>query len=61
MLDSIHEDNADKRVGIDMVKTAIKVPAKTIYMNSGEEGSVIVGNLLAQDSNTKGFNAYTCE
>lgn len=40
-----------------MVKTAIKVPAKTIQMNAGEEGSVIVGNLLAQNSETKGYNA----
>lgn len=42
-----------------MVKKAIRMPARTIVMNSGEEGSVVVGNLLDSNSDVKGYDAYT--
>merc|ERR1711998_45583 len=36
----------DQRVGVRILKNAIRAPAKQIITNAGEEGAVIVGKLL---------------
>jgi len=38
--------NFDQDLGISIIRTAITRPARTIVENAGEEGSVVVGNLL---------------
>jgi len=38
--------NADQQVGIDIVKRALQVPARSILDNAGLKGEVIVGKLL---------------
>lgn len=38
--------NFDQDLGISIIKSAITRPARTIVENAGEEGSVIVGNIL---------------
>ncbi|ETO17090.1 chaperonin GroL, partial [Reticulomyxa filosa] len=43
VLDSIEFDNEDQRVGIDIVRKAIQLPAIAIIQNSGKEGSVFAG------------------
>lgn len=40
--------NFDQDLGIDIVRKAILAPCRTIVNNAGEEGSVVVGNLLQQ-------------
>lgn len=55
--------NFDQNLGINIVKSAITRPARTIVENAGLEGSVIVGKLTdeyAADFN-KGFNSATGE
>ncbi|KAI5302128.1 chaperonin, partial [Ascosphaera pollenicola] len=55
--------NFDQNLGINIVKSAITRPARTIVENAGLEGSVIVGKLTdeyAGDFN-KGFNSATGE
>merc|ERR550517_389949 len=38
--------NQDQKVGVEIVRKALQMPAKTIVRNAGGEGSVIVGKLL---------------
>lgn len=38
--------NFDQDLGISIIRNAITRPARTIVENAGEEGSVVVGNLL---------------
>ncbi|GAB4817265.1 hypothetical protein N2152v2_004311 [Parachlorella kessleri] len=60
-LDSIKAkcENFDQTVGVGIIQKAIRMPAKTIADNAGEEGAVIVGKLLeaAKDDETLGYNA----
>jgi len=50
--------NDDQTVGIDIVRRAIQVPAKTIVRNAGGEGSVVVGKLLEGGDICMGFDSY---
>jgi chaperonin GroEL len=47
-------------VGINIVRRALEEPTRQLVNNSGEEGSVIVRELLTTNGNT-GFNAATGE
>src|SRR3982751_5359430 len=46
----------DVRVGINIVRRALEEPARQIAANAGEEGSVVVKQLLS-DNGTSGYNA----
>lgn len=50
--------NDDQTVGIDIIRRAIQVPAKTIVRNAGGEGSVVVGKLLEGGDICMGFDSY---
>jgi chaperonin GroEL len=58
-LDKLNPENADQRVGVDIVRRAIQSPVKQIAENSGASGDVVVGKLLEGKSQTFGFNAQT--
>jgi chaperonin GroEL len=45
--------NEDQKHGIDIVRKALSAPARQIAINAGEDGSVIVGKIL--ENNTYGF------
>src|SRR6201990_110904 len=60
-LDSVKTANADQKAGVDIVRRAIQVPARQIVQNAGEDGSLVVGQLLANASYNWGFNAATGE
>ena len=51
--------NADEQAGIDIVRKALEAPIRQIAENAGIEGSVVVANVLAQNSAAHGFNAQT--
>ena len=52
-------DNADQQIGVDIVRQALQAPIRQIVQNCGAEGSIVVGKLLEQNSNTYGYNAAT--
>lgn len=56
-LDTLKGENFDQDVGIKIVRDACKVPAKTICLNAGFEGSVIVDKLLTDKDAKRGFDA----
>jgi len=57
ILDNFTHENSDIKVGVELVKRAIRVPTKTIIQNSGEEGAVVVGRLLEQKDVNAGYDA----
>ena len=60
-LDKVKFENPDQKVGIDIVRRALKAPAKQIADNAGQDGAVIVGKLLESTDANYGFNAQTGE
>ena len=53
--------NADQQAGIGIVRRALQEPIRQIVENSGAEGSVIVGKILENASDTYGYDAQTGE
>ncbi|MCA1409707.1 chaperonin GroEL [Bradyrhizobium sp. NBAIM20] len=60
-LDGVKTANPDQKAGVEIVRRAIQVPARQIVQNAGEDGSVVVGKLLENQTYTWGFNAATGE
>ena len=56
-LDKIDPENDDQKVGIDIVRRALKTPAWQIAENAGAEGAVVVGKLLETKGTNIGFDA----
>ena len=60
-LDKLKTENADQRHGIEIVKRAVRWPARQIAINSGEDGSLVVGKIVDKDNYAYGFDAQTGE
>src|SRR5437660_6391348 len=60
-LEKLKVHNDDQRTGIEIVKKALSWPARQIAINSGEDGSVIVGKILENDQYAYGFDAQKGE
>src|SRR5438874_854136 len=57
----IHDENPDVQAGINIVLKALEAPIRQIAENSGVEGSIVVGKILEDKSETFGFDAQTEE
>ena len=57
----ISHDNADVQAGINIVLKALEAPVRQIAENSGVEGSIVVGKINENKSETFGFDAQTEE
>lgn len=62
-LDAVRDGciNLDQKTGVDIIQRACQAPVKAIANNAGAEGSVVVGELLKQETVEVGFNAATNE
>jgi chaperonin GroEL len=60
-LDKLKNENADQRHGIEIVKRAVQWPARQIAINSGEDGSLVVGKIVDKDNYAFGFDAQAGE
>ena len=60
-LKRVKTENEDQRHGVEIVRKAISWPARQIAINSGEDGSVVVGKILEKDQYAFGFDAQTSE
>jgi chaperonin GroEL len=61
-LDGMEGDNADQKQGIAIIRRALQAPIRQIAENSGVEGSIVVGTIMADTSGPSfGFNAQTEE
>jgi chaperonin GroEL len=54
-------ENPDQQAGIGIVRRAMQEPVRQIAENAGDEGSVVVGKILENASETFGYNAQTGE
>jgi len=57
----ITDSNPDVQAGINIVLRAIEAPARQIAENAGVEGSIVVGKILENKSETFGFDAQNEE
>ena len=53
--------NADVQAGINIVLKALEAPIRQISENAGVEGSIVVGKILENKSETFGFDAQNEE
>ena len=51
----------DEKFGFEIVAEALKAPCAQIATNAGEDGEVVVAQILANDSVGYGYNAATGE
>ncbi|KAA0075295.1 chaperonin GroEL [Tardiphaga sp. P9-11] len=52
-------ENSDVQAGINIVLKALEAPIRQIAENAGVEGSIVVGKILDEKSETFGFDAQT--
>lgn len=57
-LKDLKGENFDQQVGIDIVRKAVQIPCRTISENAGDEGSIVVGQLLQSTDSNYGYDAY---
>jgi len=51
-------ENMDQRIGVEIVQKALRAPLSTIVANAGEEGAVVCGELMKEDTPVEtGFDA----
>jgi chaperonin GroEL len=60
-LRKLRAGNDDQKNGIEIVRKALSTPARQIALNSGEDGSIIVGKILENSQYGYGFDAQTGE
>src|SRR5438132_4709898 len=60
-LKKVRTQNDDQKTGVEIVRKAISWPARQIAINSGEDGSVVVGKILEKDTYAFGFDAQSGE
>src|SRR5271166_683808 len=53
----LKSENSDEQAGINIVLKALESPIRQIVDNSGVEGSIVVGKILENKSQTYGFDA----
>ncbi|KAB2885279.1 MAG: chaperonin GroEL [Pseudorhodoplanes sp.] len=53
----LHNENADIQAGINIVLKALEAPVRQIAENAGVEGSIVVGKIMDEKSETFGFDA----
>jgi chaperonin GroEL len=57
----LHNENSDIQAGINIVLKALEAPIRQIAENAGVEGSIVVGKILDNKSETFGFDAQNEE
>src|SRR3954468_15109914 len=57
----LKSDNSDVQAGINIVLKALEAPIRQIAENAGVEGSIVVGRITDNNSQTYGFDAQTEE
>jgi chaperonin GroEL len=57
----LRAENDDQKTGIEIVRKAITQPARQIAINSGDDGSVVVGKILEKDQYNYGYDAQSGE
>ena len=59
--DDKRQAKGDEKVGFDIVSIALRSPAQQIAENAGEDGEVVVDEILQNKNPNWGYNAATAE
>jgi chaperonin GroEL len=59
ILANLKPENEDQKFGIEIIRKAVLTPLRQIVENAGEDGAVISGKVLENDSYDFGFDAQT--
>jgi chaperonin GroEL len=59
ILAGLKSDNADQKLGIEIVRRAIESPLRQIAENAGQDGAVVSAKVLDKDEYNWGFDAQT--
>jgi chaperonin GroEL len=54
-------ENSDQKFGIEIIRKAVQTPLRQIAENAGEDGAVVAGKVLENDSYDFGFDAQNGE
>ena len=57
-VDALEADNADEKVGFDIIRKAVEAPLRTISNNAGIEGAIVVQKVY-EGKGAFGYNART--
>jgi len=60
-IEKLRVANDDQKTGVEIVRKALSWPARQIAMNSGEDGSIVVGKILDKEQYNYGFDAQNGE
>ncbi len=60
-INGLNTENGDQKVGVEIVRNALKAPMRQIAENAGAEGSIVIGKLLEKGEVNWGFDAQTGE
>jgi chaperonin GroEL len=60
-INGLNTQNGDQKVGVDIIRNALKAPMRQIAENAGAEGSIVVGKLLEKGEVNWGFDAQANE
>ncbi len=60
-LEGLNPANDDQKTGINIIRRAIQAPARQIAQNAGEDGSIIIGKILDNNTYNWGYDAQTGE
>ncbi|MDB5393426.1 MAG: groL [Rhodospirillales bacterium] len=60
-IDNLTSTNSDQKVGIDIVRRALRAPVRQIAENAGTDGSIVVGKLLESNDTNFGYDAQKNE
>jgi chaperonin GroEL len=61
VLERLKGQNDDQKTGIEIVRKALSWPARQIAVNSGADGSIVVGKILEKETYAYGYDAQTGE
>ena len=61
ILASLSSQNADQKFGVEIVRKAVQTPLRQIAENAGEDGAVVAGKVLENETYDFGFDAQTGE
>jgi chaperonin GroEL len=58
-IDDFKLEDEDEQTGVNIVRRALEEPMRQIVQNAGQEGSIVVEKVRANDNPNFGYNAQT--
>ena len=58
-INGLNTENADQKVGVEILRNALKAPMRQIAENAGAEGAIVVATLLERGEINWGFDAQS--